>query len=406
MDEATRVRIEPVVSAAAYEVYGGEALLAVIREYRSQHRWVRWISNVVVAYLVWNAARWALVGPLARLEPWDLSDASVFTALALFLIVLPARRLLDRNEGRFDRVRATAVVCGVALACLLTRGWWIPSVLEITAHPAIQSWEIYAGRGVGGMQGSVMLSAMAMILFRLTVLLLLIEVGRAMLRNSMSTTRSSLSSAILLTSLLEIAALLELQVREASTVPHTNGGGSDVGSYGFMVSSRREQLLDRLNAVARHAEGIWYTAMRSRDRVANLEIRKVADGIAVSVRRWIPVAAVGGQELVQMRDAFTVAVVNAAEGEWGLLAGGVSARELLGKRVVKAVRRFLALLILAGAVVVVFVRPFSWTDNLGKAELAAPVMLAAVFLAGFADPTIYDRMSPVTKLGSDLLSKR
>jgi hypothetical protein len=66
----------------------------------------------------------------------------------------------------------------------------------------------------------------------------------------------------------------------------------------------------------------------------------------------------------------------------------------------------LGLSVLAVAVILVFMRPFSWSNGLGNAALAAPFMLAAVFFAGFIDPTIYDRMAPVTKLGSELLSKR
>ncbi|MGA5454752.1 hypothetical protein ACPCVO_50230 [Streptomyces umbrinus] len=412
LDEVTRVRIEPAISAAAREVHIGEGRITAIREFRAQHRWIRWLTNLMVVLAVWWVLLvWAISRPLSSLVPADQSDASAFAGVILFLVILPIRKLLDRRKVRSGPVMAALGVCGLTFFIAATRDWWIGGVLDLSAHPGIQAWHPYQGRSVGDMEGGAMLVAMSLILFRLTFLMLLFELGKAALLTAGAAPPSNSASAVLVDSFLEIAWHVDNVARrmrqDSSVVRDGDLDGENINGYGYLSAPERSEILSRLESAAHFVEGYWYKTARLKDHAANIEVRRVADGIAASLRRWKPVAAVGGQEAVdRMREAFVVAVVNAAEGEWGLLASDVSARELLSRRLLKTVRRGLALSVLAGAVILVFVRPFSWTEGLGSAALAAPLMVAAVFLAGFLDPTIYDRMAPVTKLGAELLPKR
>ncbi|MEV6485126.1 hypothetical protein [Streptomyces sp. NPDC051576] len=406
LDETVRSRIEATISATAREAHIGEGRMTTLREFRAQHRWMRWISNFLVAFILWWVLLvWAVSLPLAHLSPSDGSDATALAAVVFIFVISPFGKLLQRRNERYGALKSALVIVGFSALLALTRDWWIHEVLKLTADPAIQTWHPYDGRSTGGMEGGAMLAAMTKIWFRVSFLWFLIEGGKVMLLTAGTAAPSASASAVLVDSFLDVAWRLEDVAGRIRRDP--GEGESLINAYEYLSSPERKQLVDQLESTARFVEGHWYKTARLKDHTVNIEVRRIADGIAASVRRWKPVLAVGGQEgLEEMRGAFALAVLNAADGEWGQLASDVSARELFSRRLFKVLRRMLALFVLAVAVVLVFVRPFSWSESMGNYAVAAPFMVAAALLAGFVDPTIYDRMGPVTKLGAELLPKR
>ncbi|MEU1477785.1 hypothetical protein [Streptomyces sp. NPDC005760] len=406
LDEPTRVRIEPTVSAAAREAHISEGRMTAIREFRAEHPWIRRFSNILIVITVgWLLLVWAVSAPLVSLTPDDQADA-VFLAGAVFCaIILPFRRIIERPKGRYTSAKAALVSFFLAFTIAFTHGWWSAQILDITSNPVVQNWEPYQGRTVSTMHGAEMLVAMTKILFRVTFLMVIFESGKALLLNAGSAEPNASASAVLLDSILGLAWLLEEVTKEDSRDTAERDG--EIKSQGYLSSPERKEFIERQESTAQFVESTWYKTARLKDHAANIEIRRISDGIATSIRRWKPVAAIGGRdEMNRMKDAFAIAVVNSADGDWSLLASDVSARELFSRRLARSLRRTLALLVLAGAVVLIFVRPFTWTEGLGQATVATPLMLVAVFLAGFIDPAIYDRMTPVTRLGAELLPKR
>ncbi|MCX5094102.1 hypothetical protein OOK36_35620 [Streptomyces sp. NBC_00365] len=412
LDEETRDRIEPAISRAAREAHIREGRITALREFRAEHRWIRWVSNLAITFILWWALLvWALALPLKSLPPADQSDTLVYAMFALILVFILFGKLLGRRNGRYGGIMAAVIVFCITTFVAVIRDWWITEILKLTANPAIQAWHPTKERPVADMAGGAILAAVSIITARVAVLILLLEAGRAAYLAAGTAEPNASASAMFVDSVLEIAWGLEVMVRDlgredsANQVPSQED--SPVGSYEYLSSPDRKQLLERLENTAQFIEGHWHRTARLKDHAANVEVRRVADGIASSVRRWKPVAAIGGQDGMQeMRDAFAIALVNSAEGEWGLLAGDVSARELFSRRLIKLLRRILALLVIAATILATFVRPFDWMSGLGNAAVAAPLMVAAVFFAGFIDPTIYDRMAPAAKLGAELLPKR
>ncbi|MGW9079687.1 hypothetical protein [Streptomyces kronopolitis] len=403
----TRLRIEPVVSGAARNAYRRDSRVDAFQEFKSEHRWFHWISNAGVALLFyWLVIWWALSLPLRGMPQADQSNAMFLTAVTLSFLFFVARRLLRRREGYTGKIHVAASVFGLALTLAATREWWVEQVLKLTAIPAIQAWQPGV-RPIAEMAGAAMLERSSAALLRIATLILIYQVGRAIVMAGQTAKSMEYASATLLNSVLEIAARLEMLVCRLdleSTVPP---GQCGVTAHSYLWQPDREEIVRLLETTARFAEGYWGKTARVSDRLVNVEIQRVAEGIAAAVRRWKHAAAIGGiTNLKAIRDAFSIAVVNCADGDWELLASEVSAREVFSKRLTKFCRRVLALTVLVGAILAVLVRPFIWTQGLNNPAAAAPFMVAAAFVAGSLDPTIYDRITPVTKLGSDLLPKR
>ncbi|MGW3011109.1 hypothetical protein ACWC9R_20080 [Streptomyces sp. NPDC001219] len=403
----TRSRIEPVVSGAARNAHMRENRVSTFREFQSEHRWFRWISNVAVALLFyWLVFWWSLSLPLKEIPQADQSNAMFVTAVTLFILFFVARRLLSRREGYSGKIHVAASIFCFTLALAATREWWIEQVLKVTAIPAVQAWQPGA-RPIADMAGSAMLERSSTALLRIATLILIYQVGRAIVMAGQTAKSMEYASATLLNSVLEIAAQLETLVCRLDREPAGPPGRDGVTAHSYLWLPDRENVIRLLETTARFAEGYWGKTARVSDHVVNVEMQRVAEGIAAAVRRWKRAAAVGGAiNLKEMRDAFSIAVVNCADGDWDLLASEVSAREVLSKRLMKLLRRVLALAVLIAAILAVLVRPFFWTQGLSSPAAAAPFMVAAAFVAGILDPTIYDRMTPVTKLGSDLIPKR
>lgn len=402
-----RWHIEPIVRRAARNAHIRENRAATFQQFRSEHRLFRWSLNLVTAFaLYWLVAWWALSHSFRKVPQSDQSNSMFLTLVALPCLFFATRTLIGRREGYSSQIHTAVTVFGLTLTLVATHEWWIAQILEVTALPAIQSWQP-GTRPVADMAGAVMLERSSIALFRLATLILFLQVGRAVVMAGQTAKSTEYASATLLNSMLEIASQLEALVSKFDRECVSPAEQDAVTAHSYLWLPDRERIIELLETTARFAEGYWGKTTRVVDHVANVEIQRVADGIAASVRRWKSTAAIGGTyPLREMRDAFSIAVVNCAEGDWDLLARDVSEREVFSKRVMRVFRRILALTVLASGVLAILFRPFGWTKGLDSAAAAAPFMVAIAFIAGVLDPTIYDRLTPVTKLGADLLPKR
>jgi uncharacterized membrane protein (DUF485 family) len=407
LDTETKHRIEPVILRAARTAYVRENRTDTFEAFRNEHPIFRWILNLSLFFIVYFVVGWwAFSQPFEKVPLTDRTNASFGAAATLVILYLGTRRLIGRREGYSGRIKVAAAVFGMVCLLTATSDWWVSQLLRITALPSIQDWH-FGDRPIASMAGSAMLESTVTALVRMTLIYLFFEFGRAAVLAGQTARSQEYASATLLNSVLEIAAQLEETVANFSRQSESSASQESTLSYSYLWLPEREKLIRLLEKTARFVESYWGHNNRSVDYSVNAEIQRVADGIAAALRRWKPTAAVGGTEnLQQMSSAFAIAVTNCADGEWTLLASEVSSREVLGKRVMKSIRRIIALSVLIAAILVTLLRPFDWTQGLKDPAVGTFFMLAAAFIAGLFDPTIYDRMAPATKLGSDLLAKR
>ncbi|MFF7134523.1 hypothetical protein ACFZBZ_19460 [Streptomyces sp. NPDC008196] len=102
------------------------------------------------------------------------------------------------------------------------------------------------------------------------------------------------------------------------------GAGTALRPY--IASAGRREFVRELKSLAQFVEGRWRRATRTGDHTGDVEVNRVADGIAARIRHSKSVAAMGGPELEDMRRAFSVADV--ADEDWRIMAAEVSNRDL------------------------------------------------------------------------------
>jgi hypothetical protein len=168
----------------------------------------------------------------------------------------------------------------------------------------------------------------------------------------------------------------------------------------FLVNEDRRALLRSLERLARQFEGPWRRAVMGGDTAAKLVVNRIATGAATAIRRWKPVAVVGGSGLEEMRRAFALAVVNIADDEWEVLAADAAPREVLGRRLIRMARRIAATALMLGVVPLVLLAPSSW--HLGTNGLGAMACFMGILVALGLDPSLGDRYELVSKLANVL----
>ncbi|NUS74001.1 MAG: hypothetical protein HOQ05_11405 [Corynebacteriales bacterium] len=126
--------------------------------------------------------------------------------------------------------------------------------------------------------------------------------------------------------------------------------------------------------------------MRTSDHLSNIEIDRVASGIAARLRGWTIQIALGGPDLNKLRREVANAVVSAAEGDWYALAEPVSPRELQRIKIVRWARQTSAVVVLVGAWALMVVQPFEVMEKLADRGLTHVILMCALGLAAIIHP--------------------
>ncbi|MFF1376784.1 hypothetical protein [Streptomyces sp. NPDC058308] len=214
----------------------------------------------------------------------------------------------------------------------------------------------------------------------------------------------AVATAKVLLELLELATYAQAAIEG----PEEGVDRDTEGIRPYVSSDERKEVIESLERVARLAEGRWQRSLRVGDPVADSAVASLGAGVAASARKWKEVAAVGGDRLVEMNEAFTGALVHAAQGNWILLAAEASGKELLRRRILRVVRHVLALSVMVATTYFVVVDPFAlW----GKGAAASPavsslILTIAAILSVMIDPTIIDRLSNASKVSTHFSAKK
>lgn len=181
-------------------------------------------------------------------------------------------------------------------------------------------------------------------------------------------------------------------------------------SHGFrtyVASKERKEIIDHLEQFARIADGHWRRSLKTGDHLADAAVTTLCDGISTAARRWKGVAATATRsQLDEMREAYATALVDACSGNWSKLAVEVSARELIGRRILAWTRHLLAFVIMASSVILMAVQPGKWPAT-AKNPLIESIILAfagAVCLS--IDPSLGERVGNAGRLMGQFTSKR
>jgi hypothetical protein len=197
-----------------------------------------------------------------------------------------------------------------------------------------------------------------------------------------------IQTALLIDHLLEVAYVLETKVQDQADGP---------GAY--LSGKVRGWLVDHLELIANRVTGPWSRSLKTGHRSTDEWITSQARAIAVAIRRWQPRAALGGSHLRDMREAFTIAVVNACDGDWHLLAAETTEEsESVGKRILGILRR-LAIIPVPFLLSLLAVKYFSPVP----AKYHAPIVLVGfgaslTYLLTSLDSKFADMLSSATRL--------
>jgi hypothetical protein len=203
--------------------------------------------------------------------------------------------------------------------------------------------------------------------------------------------------------ILELLNLARLS-QEAADGPI--GGVSREGFRPYVASQERRQILQSLDRFGRIAGGRWRKSLRVGDHTADAAVVGIGDGIAASAEKWKAVAATGGERLPEIKQVFSTALVDAARGNWELLATEVSHKELLRRRALKIARHWLALFIMLGSAYLVLLDPFSWSDKSTNPAINSLILIFAAVLSVTIDPTIVERLGNAAKVAGNFSSKK
>ncbi|MFI1482633.1 hypothetical protein [Streptomyces sp. NPDC020747] len=208
----------------------------------------------------------------------------------------------------------------------------------------------------------------------------------------------AVTSARILLDLLDLAFLSQEALKQGSVQ-------SD-GLRTYLTSSVRVDILLHLEKVAQAAEGRWKRSLRVGDEISDRAIYEIGDGIAAAARKWKVAAATGGDKLVDMNNAFVNALVDAAKGNWELLATETSERELLRRKLFRMARRVLALATMGGTAYVVLFDPFSWFGASFSPAVSSFMLMFAAILSVSIDPAIVERIGSASKISGAFTDKK
>ena len=189
------------------------------------------------------------------------------------------------------------------------------------------------------------------------------------------------ANALILGQLLNIAYSLE-------SVVHGKSKGDGV----YLDNNLRMKLLRELESLARYMESPWRRTMKTRNKQVDVALERQARGMAVAVRTWAPRIAIGGRYLYEARDAFAVALVNAADGDWDLLAAEVEEKASRFRKAAKDARRLVVVIALAIASIYLTVN-FMHIPNAAETSLIATWgLILLTYIISVIDPGFTDRI--------------
>ncbi|MEU0208045.1 hypothetical protein [Streptomyces canus] len=173
----------------------------------------------------------------------------------------------------------------------------------------------------------------------------------------------------------------------------------------YLTSETRREMIQQLEAVARLAEGPWRRSLKTRDHSADVALYGVAEGIAVAARSWKPKVSIGGDQLAEFQQVSARSLIAAVDGNWAELAVEVSPTGLFGRRIIRFLRRLVAITIFAGIAILVALKPFTWM--VGQNQIFDSIaVLSAAMIALAIDPTIGDSIGNAAKLAGNIGSKK
>ncbi|MGW3227288.1 hypothetical protein [Kitasatospora sp. NPDC001095] len=408
LDSVTRIRIGPAVREASLLAHKVRHQYAALESLLRDHGWLRKSAGALRFGGLLFLLGIILFQPIKKLGTDNpASTIAMYTGGGVCLLFLPLHRRMSRLNFRSSPIFSAASLLSIGLAASTADDYWRrhtsnnPSTHNTPQKVHQFDWSEANWHDVAT-GSTAMLTSFA-------VLLLIFEISLPLRRVTIELEDSkAIACAVVIDSLLEIALLLEAATRPKPPALTFIFSGEEIppAFQPYIASDQRAKVVEKLESLARYLEGPWERRLRPKDPAGGAEIRRVADGIAASVRSWKPTAAIGGEKLGEMRDAFSEGLVDAVNGRWLELTREISAREALGKRVLRSVRRAAAISVFSSAVLLVFLQPFSWTHSLANPAAALPLMLCATVLAGFLDPTIFERAGAAVKLSNDVLSKR
>ncbi|MGW7723079.1 hypothetical protein ACWGJ6_06980 [Streptomyces canus] len=435
LDEATRDRIAPQVAAAArsQEIRSSwiRAIELLTLRFPGLHAWMFFLY---VPTIGWWIVRWAgdgapgfqpiLLAPAAGLLLWI---GSRVVRLSTALLGLAA-----------DLV--TKVVLAIGCAGLARRpDWWQAPLDRWQQKAEVASWES-RGHSIADLKlDGTLTNALGVVCAAYTCFALYGLIVSAARVFGPREPRRDLVCAVLLDRFLEVALILQLMTDdlkilkapgEATSSPQSAAeptgndtdladtedyedsredespfAGAGTGLRPYIASAGRREFVRELESLAQFVEGRWRRAMRTGDHTGDVEVNRVADGIAARIRHWKPVAAMGGPELEDMRRAFSVAVVNIADEDWRIMAAEVSNRDLFSRRLVRWARRLAAAAVLFGTWTVLTTKSFAWVTTAYETGMAPVLYVLAAAVATTLDPATHDRVIGAIRQAGDIKAK-
>lgn len=194
----------------------------------------------------------------------------------------------------------------------------------------------------------------------------------------------------------------------ASTEPtEPTEQANEAGLQLYISGEERRRLLTHLERLSRLARGSWRRSLRAGDAAADYALAGLAEGISVAATRWkTKVAVADRDELASVSQAFTSALLDACEGNWHGLAAEVTAKELLGRRLIAWARRLLATTLMFLAVVVITVQPDGWPVPTDNPVLGSLILAGAGALCLYIDPNLGERLGKAGSLMNPFSEKK
>ncbi|MGI5350183.1 hypothetical protein ACQEU8_18660 [Streptomyces sp. CA-250714] len=391
--------VKDAVQRAYWSVYSRSSWDSAVKDLLSRH--ARLI--IVVGVLLWVPTAYALESLFGKIEIFDeqvlkvLSGGHYFLFLALLLAVLIcyARVFVMLLRVSYWAAVAWRIAVGVSCVLLFILPEWMSAVTDqvrrntVWVSGVLTSDELF--------WGALVEQAAKLIVFG-TAFVSAQEIGRAASRRfGHKEPRGVIPSARILLELLDLAEISQ----------RAYGGSFVVGerqlspSYGFrpyVASPQRVMLVASLLRIERIAQTSWKRELKTGDRESDVAVINNAEGIAESARRWRAVAARGGDDLADMRSNFARALVDVAQGRWSSLASEVSPRDLTSRRILRVIRRALALGFMAASVLLIVVKPYGVLGGAPQPAIDSLLLVLAGTICLVIDPGIGQRVGAAANL--------
>ncbi|MFC7624264.1 hypothetical protein [Microlunatus sp. GCM10028923] len=416
IDQCTRERISPQVAAAERSL-----------EIRSS--WIRAVDGLpdrfpvlwVVLAGTYIGIGWAMFRWIGDGAPAPKIIPLAVLLLALFIASSIITRILYTVLGSAGELLAMVILPVVFVGLARNPGWWQEWLNLWLQQVNLVALESFFGSSINNALGiSAALFAV------LTIHRLVVFAAHA---RGPREAESDLACALLLNGFLDVALKLQGRTTDSrvravrqvnpegrrSVDTRCEGGSvidaeeeselaaeaAGIGLRLHIADDSRLGLVQELESLARFTERQWRRALRTGDPAVDLEVDRIATGIASRIRYWKTTAVLGGADLVRMRKAFSAAVVNISDEDWKAMAVAVSDRDLVGLRIVNWIRSIAAAVVLVGTITILVAKPFAWVVVVHESGMGNVVLVLAVAAASFLEPRVRDRIvGQINQVGS------